>query len=469
MSVEVEESDEGNASAVVTLIHGTFARGASWMKPGSAIRNCIECGVGGHVKFVPFDWTARNLFAERISAADQLAASLRRTADQHEGIPHIVVAHSHGGAVFAYVLRKSPDLLRNLAGAVFLSTPFVDARVRPSAPLVTFLSQCAFAAVLLFCSIPFLYSLVLVAMVADAPGYVLIAFEPLLWLAPLILGGSLCVKLGRGTKESEDPRAARIADSLSSARLPEGSYLILRASGDEAASALGGAQFSAWVLSKALSLIIKPLVALYANPAGRARVLIRYAVSCVFVVCVIFAAVVPLLLLSVFQAAQATTGEPIAWRAIYVAYRVVTETRFSYWWDWAALVGFICGAAVIFFVLACTLTILACWVCNLAFGRSALLTALNVEFSVDAVPLGQHQMVHTPWTRKSGLLHSSTYESDEALLTIREWVSERIGSRHSGSDCGKRRGKMCHIREVKCANFTLPVVVDTGLTHTGVP
>ena len=65
---------------VVTLVHGTYARGAAWTKEGSALRSQIAEALVGHGRdahFDVFEWSERNTHKARIKAGYELAAHIR--------------------------------------------------------------------------------------------------------------------------------------------------------------------------------------------------------------------------------------------------------------------------------------------------------------------------------------------------------------------------------------------------------
>ena len=85
---------------VVTLVHGTFARGAAWTRDGSALRAIIRDRLGeGSVQFDSFLWSGFNADQAHQKASRELRGMIGRRLDEHPGARHYVVAHSHGGNV----------------------------------------------------------------------------------------------------------------------------------------------------------------------------------------------------------------------------------------------------------------------------------------------------------------------------------------------------------------------------------
>ena len=81
---------------VITLVHGTFARRARWIRPGSKI--FLHLRRAGY-EVEAFQWSGRNSFRARSRAADQLRLRLEENASRRPGLRQIVIAHSHGGNV----------------------------------------------------------------------------------------------------------------------------------------------------------------------------------------------------------------------------------------------------------------------------------------------------------------------------------------------------------------------------------
>ncbi len=123
-SAPVETGPRGadDVSYVVTLVHGTFAREAGWVKDGSALRNSLARI--GNVHFDVFHWTGHNSHTARLAAGRDLARHLDGLADRLPDAKRVVIAHSHGGnvAIYAASQVERPNSLAHLA---CLATPFL--------------------------------------------------------------------------------------------------------------------------------------------------------------------------------------------------------------------------------------------------------------------------------------------------------------------------------------------------------
>ena len=121
---------------VITLVHGTFARHAPWMREGplyKALQN-----LPGKTLFSRFCWTGSNSHTDRLRAGEDLATHLAGLSDPEKDTgkaPHFVVGHSHGGNVMLYALKDEALADRDI-GLVTLSTPFITVRRRKLHPLV---------------------------------------------------------------------------------------------------------------------------------------------------------------------------------------------------------------------------------------------------------------------------------------------------------------------------------------------
>jgi len=77
--------------------------------------------------FLSLSWTGRNVGSDRAEAGQRLAAALEAIPRE---TPVFLIGHSHGGSVIVYFLKMYPMLASKIAGAAFLSTPFVAMRLR---------------------------------------------------------------------------------------------------------------------------------------------------------------------------------------------------------------------------------------------------------------------------------------------------------------------------------------------------
>jgi hypothetical protein len=150
---------------VVTLVHGTvlFARWPrvlklltvleklwpnrqvepAWYTNESKFVTRLTANLGPLAQVVHYTWSGGNSVWERIHAAGaeedfgqavednprSLRNHIAQIAEDHPGATQVLVAHSHGGNVCQYALRKS-STASCVSALVCLSTPFVHARRR---------------------------------------------------------------------------------------------------------------------------------------------------------------------------------------------------------------------------------------------------------------------------------------------------------------------------------------------------
>jgi hypothetical protein len=126
-----------HTSLVVTLVHGTFAAGAPWTQPDSALRRGWPATPERPVCFDVFEWSGANSHLDRVKAAGELADHLSALTAERTA-PHLVIAHSHGGNVALGALGQ--DRLKGKVEALIcLNTPFLHCAARNLLPLTVVL------------------------------------------------------------------------------------------------------------------------------------------------------------------------------------------------------------------------------------------------------------------------------------------------------------------------------------------
>ena len=74
---------------------------------------------------MPFNWSGKNSVAARREAGAVLGRRLLELRRRHPLQPIYVIAHSHGGSVFAYALKEEPSLADLVDGFIALGTPWI--------------------------------------------------------------------------------------------------------------------------------------------------------------------------------------------------------------------------------------------------------------------------------------------------------------------------------------------------------
>lgn len=114
---------------VVYLVHGTFAQGAEWVHPSSALAKSVKAGLGSDVLIAPFKWSGANSHTARRAAGKKLAQTIHKFDHYNPDAPQYIVAHSHGGNVAAYALNES-GVRSKITAVACLGTPFIKAHAR---------------------------------------------------------------------------------------------------------------------------------------------------------------------------------------------------------------------------------------------------------------------------------------------------------------------------------------------------
>src|SRR5271166_2595998 len=83
-------------TVVVTLVHGTFARKARWIRSQSPLSLAL---VREGFQVVPFRWSGKNAHWARAVASGQLADHMEKQIANYGDAAQCIVAHSHGGNV----------------------------------------------------------------------------------------------------------------------------------------------------------------------------------------------------------------------------------------------------------------------------------------------------------------------------------------------------------------------------------
>jgi hypothetical protein len=114
--------------AVLVTVHGTWAFGAPWAKDGSTMSRAVKdwfSRQGGSATVMPFEWSGRNSIAARRTAGASLVKHLDCIHHEYPEAAIYVIAHSHGGSVFAYSTKLQPEIVDQVDGFIALATPWV--------------------------------------------------------------------------------------------------------------------------------------------------------------------------------------------------------------------------------------------------------------------------------------------------------------------------------------------------------
>jgi len=421
------------------LVHGTFARDAAWTVSDSPLCKRLSDAARQHgqpATFIPIRWSGRNWGMDRVETATSIAGEIRTRHAQAPGDAVFLIGHSHGGSAIAYLLKNFPEVRDGIAGCAFLSTPFVAQRIRPLwGELLT--AIIAVAGMLAF----FLAALGTAYLVAKL-GWLdrkEMQYRAILAMATcFIVGGGTAVwiwtRIGpRFRSALESSLALRISRN-ETADIPSAEHLFIRASGDEAAAALGANQFIAWSVGKLVGLasivvlwLRRGLLWTYKSWIGRVALIL---VSMLFAIWLGALFVVTFGLASTFE--QFLRDLFIkSWTMDIPFGRIGTIIDWCSLALWPAFVIVFLGA--LFYSFITIIGLLTGMLTFRLFGWMSYQEAIFTDFSVEPVPYGQVDFVHIDWKDQGidalGLSHSRTYLNPRALECLSAWVSKVLGSR----------------------------------------
>jgi pimeloyl-ACP methyl ester carboxylesterase len=119
----LDTASVGSGLVKVLLIHGTFARGASWTMPEHAFTRSVAKGLPS-ASIARLDWSGDNHHGVRLEASNAIVEWLNGLPID---CPVYLVGHSHGGTVAAMAATKSQ---RGGIQVITMSTPFIHAAPR---------------------------------------------------------------------------------------------------------------------------------------------------------------------------------------------------------------------------------------------------------------------------------------------------------------------------------------------------
>lgn len=427
----------------VILVHGTRARDAPWTQATSLLcRSIITELPSYNVCFEKFLWSGCNTFNARSEAAEQL--SERLVADALNDKKIILIGHSHGGSIVAKLLDERPELRTNVVGAVFLSTPFINIRKKPSTDKLDIVLE------------KWLWML-LGAIVAGGV-LALSFFGQLRWfhialvVTPFFLGTNLLLAKYRGFRipSSMDEwmsntwvreerlvrrKIMQLMAQVNIRFIDRDMCLFVRTTGDEASSALAALQtFGSIVDYASLFFIQLAYVFITASDVDTLKDKnIRFG----GIFRIVWIALISITL----------TGIILAKLSILLP---------SYWFDRLLFILRKASWINVFwlFLIPATLTLATWLLFPVFFAIAGAMMALFarafggapfsfiwpfVQLSVEATPPGRWHLVHIDckpeeldWRKTiPSLAHSRSYEDPEAIRQVISWIRQRLGENAS--------------------------------------
>jgi pimeloyl-ACP methyl ester carboxylesterase len=231
--VETQSQSAATPTLVVTLVHGTWAANAAWLRADSALSRSLLAAFPDHVlRFVPFRWSGRNSVSARFRAGQVLAQKLSAMRQEWPAARHVLVGHSHGGFVALSALRGATTDER-IRGVACLSTPFLMARARPMSRLARAGLTVTPALLVAFgCG----------QAVEHSPLGPIVDRHESLQGAFGLLVLVLAALAWYWTPRAVQALSARVFERMQLPQLEPNQLFVMRAPGDEASAALGAAQ-----------------------------------------------------------------------------------------------------------------------------------------------------------------------------------------------------------------------------------
>jgi hypothetical protein len=236
-----------------TLIHGTFAKNAPWVKPCSEFCNKLRECLDGEIVIESFYWEGNNSFKKRSHAAVQLREHLRSIDARHSGAQHFVIGHSHAGNVILQAI-SDPATFKLVTGIVCLSTPFIHVRPRRWSAVASSFWKLVF--------IPLIFTLLILPAYATDEGLKLLQrsmLAPLPAAFRLLFGISAFIGLLQAVIALPD-RLSRLQKEFRDAvdcpcYLTHDQLLIVRTAADEASGFLEGLYVVTWLIGRSWRIL----------------------------------------------------------------------------------------------------------------------------------------------------------------------------------------------------------------------
>jgi pimeloyl-ACP methyl ester carboxylesterase len=407
---ETQSHSDATPTLVVTLVHGTWARNAAWLREDSLLCRAILAAFPDQVlRFVPFRWSGHNSVSARFRGAQTLAAKLGAMRREWPEARHVLIGHSHGGFVALSALRGA-TLDERICGVACLSTPFLMARVRPMSRL---------AKVGLTVTPALLVAFGFGQVVVHSPlGAIVDRHEDLkgvFGLLVLVLGALAWY----WTPRAVQGLSARVFERMQLPELAPDRLFLVRAPGDEASAALGAAQILNFAVSRIwdrASSILDDTIRrgdLWLEAVGRIRWPL-HALNVVLVAAAVLIAVVAP------KTATATIAFAVLLGIAGVSWGLLLGE------SWGKIVGLLL-LGVIAAPLPFLLALLA-----IPFAPELAVVSLVLDVSAEATPPGVwtvRQLRPEPDRAPDAgatLMHSVAYQDAAAIAALIEWMQARI-------------------------------------------
>jgi hypothetical protein len=326
-----------------------------------------------------------------------LTALLARWPDAQ----HFVIGHSHGGNI-AFQAMRDAAVESRIAGVVCLSTPFLCAAPRNLGPVGAIAIWWFPVVVALLCLVPAVQ--LLPAEFESAAG-----------------GVAIVLALGAGFFISPwiTRFAGTVTESLRYPHVPPHKVLIVRSFGDEASAALGAAYMISWIADLIWSTTSRFFGAVLTTvDTWRSALITRWRL--LVPACVVLVGFASLSLATAESGSWLEVSGIVATTVIAILLAILVRGGYV-----AALLGALLIAAL------ATPSFLVIAALGIATGPELLIAALLCRVTAESAPPGGGwtvwQVPKNPWNTDAGplLMHSTTYDDEESLVIVSQWLAAR--------------------------------------------
>jgi hypothetical protein len=395
---------------ILTLVHGTWASDAKWIKSDSVFARALtEALRGAEVQIAPFTWNGSNSHRDRCRAAVDLRTHIKNCASRYPLQDHFIISHSHGGNVALYALRD--DTVANyVRGIVCLSTPFIHCRPRQLGPMGWTPIYGLWVASAMWLSFFGVHKLF--PSLTGVKGFLLVW---LIWHVLAGAGETLCESLLRrfkqrtaGTRGSQGAEES-LTDSFRFPALKPDSLLVLRTAGDEASAGLATSHFLSLVLS-ALSRVVGSIARFGLWLATLPEILAEGWLM------------IPLLLFISSVVMLATLPPDSLFKYLAIIVGSASMACLFPMVPTSAGLAIAVAASVPCIVLIFLLTLISA-----PFGMDTAALSYQYEITAEGTPPGRSTTIELLGGPTTGLQHSLLHESEVAAKEIAAWINAGRG------------------------------------------
>ena len=397
---------------IVTLVHGTWARNASWIQDDSKLCRTLKQNLGPNIKFKRFYWSGKNTHSARSKAVDDLKDQLKSQIEEHPESKHYVISHSHGGNI-AFRAAGHASLTDRITGVVCMSTPFLSVSNRDfgtESPLQHL------AGLILIPFFLFLFFTDQINLSDNTNG---------LFRGVLVVGiGILIFALMASLLYSSNKIAGRIKEDLKFPRLSPDKVLIIRSVADEASAVLAVTQ-----------LICQLSIRIYLKSYGYYQYIVSFAqklAPCKKLLCgILFTLFLSIFLILFIYAQILSNIEANYFLKIFII-SCIMATIILLVSTFYLLLGWVDHATIVFKFITLIILFPVIFLLSLVlipFGWEIAFANLLINVNAEPTPPGhwnlhllEPSLSHSEIYYDQPLMHSLVYEDSKALVLIFDWM-----------------------------------------------